>query len=179
MKKVVLDLCSGSCEWSRPYLEAGYQVECIDLPIDVRLLEFPGRVHGILAAPPCNVFAVSGNRWSRTDDDYRAALSIVDACLRLVTVCRPIWWALENPVGTLHRWLGPPVLRFDPCDFGDPYSKRTCVWGDFTFPLENPVEPVLGSFMHMGLAGNKGSSGPARRAITPAGFARAFFEANP
>lgn len=176
----ILDLCSGSGEWSRPYVEAGYRVIRVDLPTDVRVdFEYPGRVRGILAAPPCNVFAVSGNRWPRTHEDYRTALAIVDACLRLVAVCRPLWWALENPVGTLHRWLGPPVMRFDPCDFGDPYTKRTCLWGDFGPPEQTPVEPVNGSFMHTGLAGNKEGSGPARRAVTPAGFARAFFEANP
>jgi hypothetical protein len=173
--RVILDLCSGSGEWSRPYREAGYQVVTIDLPTDVRLLPFPGPVHGILAAPPCNRFALSGNRWPKTEDDYREALSVVDACLRLVAVCRPAWWALENPVGTLCRWLGPPALRFDPCEHGDPYTKRTCLWGSFTAPGRQPVEAALGSHMH-GMPDSNGRA--ARRAITPPGFARAFFEAN-
>lgn len=51
----ILDLCSGSGEWSRPYREAGYDVIQVDVKDgqDVRLLEvLPYPVRGILAAPP-------------------------------------------------------------------------------------------------------------------------------
>jgi len=142
----------------------------------VRLYEYPGRVRGILAAPPCTVFAGSGARWPRTEDDYRQALSVVDACLRLVAVCRPAWWALENPVGKLRRWLGPWRMTFQPNEYGDPYTKRTCLWGDFIEPTRTPVEATAGSAMH------RLPPGPERaalRSVTPAGFARAFMEANP
>jgi hypothetical protein len=69
---------------------------------DVRLFELPKKpVHGILAAPPCTVFANSGARWPRTDDDMREGLSVVDACLRIVVATKPLWWVLENPAGKL------------------------------------------------------------------------------
>jgi hypothetical protein len=102
------------------------------------------------------------------------ALSVVDACLRLVLTCNPAWWALENPVGTLPRWLGPPIFYFDPCDYGDPYTKRTALWGRFNRPTGDPVPPTEGSKMHL-----MSSTAKAERAITPPGFARAFYEANP
>lgn len=180
--RIILSLCDRSGEWPRPYREAGYTVIQVDIQHgqDVRLLPYAGRVHGILAAPPCTVFAASGARWKRSDDDLRNALAVVDACLRCVAVCRPRWWALENPIGKLNRWLGLPSFRFDPCDYGDPYTKRTNLWGDFTPPLplmiggDQSVPPTEGSKMH-----RMSSSAKATRSVTPAGFARAFFTANP
>jgi hypothetical protein len=179
---MILDLCGGSGSWSQPYRDAGYRVEVVDLRdgADVRFFEPPGfGVHGVLAAPPCTVFASSGARWPRTDGEMAAALALVDACLRIIVVTRPRWWALENPVGKLGRWLGKPRMYFDPFEFGDPYTKRTCIWGEFSVP--RPVErtwtePVEGSRMH------RMPPGPERaalRSVTPAGFASAFFEANP
>lgn len=176
MPRIILDLCGGTGAWSRPYVDAGYDVRLVTLPDDVRLWFHPGSVHGILAAPPCTMFASSGARWKRSEAQLCDALSVVDACLRFVVTCRPIWWALENPVGALRRWLGPPVMRFDPCDYGDPYTKRTCLWGQFTMPAKRPVVPVAKSPIHYM------SPGPARsakRSVTPAGFAQAFAEANP
>lgn len=177
----ILDLCAGSGEWSAPYVSAGYIVTRVDLRagLDVRLYQFPrGRIHGILAAPPCTVFARAGTRYWRQWDDgmVRDGLSIVDACLRIITVCKPAWWALENPSGRLQRWLGPPVLKFDPCDYGDPYTKLTYLWGSFRHPLQSPVIPSRGSFVQT-VSG--GANAAARRSVTPPGFARAFFDANP
>jgi hypothetical protein len=103
-------------------------------------------------------------------------LSVVDACLRIVTLTRPQWWVLENPVGRLRDYLGPPLHTFDPCDYGDPYTKRTQLWGQFRAPVMRPVEAVEGSKMHL-LPPSPDRA--ALRSVTPAGFARAFFEANP
>jgi len=176
---LILSLCDRTGNWSRPYEEAGYIVDRVDLADgrDVRLMEYPaGRVHGILAAPPCTMFANSGARWQRTEQEIMEALSIVDACLRLVAVCQPDWWVLENPVGKLRRYLGAPTYTFDPCDYGDPYTKRTLLWGRFTIPTIQPVYPAEGSKMHR-LPANADRANI--RSATPPGFARAFFEANP
>ena len=185
MGPLILSLCDHSGEWSRPYAEAGYDVRRVDLKSgqDVRLLEHVGEpVHGILAAPPCDHFALSGARWweAKGNQAVLDGLAVVDACLRAVAIYRPIWWALENPVGRLRRWIGPPAWSFDPCDFGDPYTKRTHLWGHFTPPCplvsrqaRQPVAATMGSMMHT-MVRDK-----AKRSITPAGFARAFFEANP
>ncbi len=178
--QLVLSLYDYSGVWSQPYRDDGYDVLQVDLELDgpdVRLMELPSRpVHGILAAPPCTMFANSGARWPRSDLDMIDALSMVDAVCRLVLVTKPAWWVIENPHGKLSRWLGPPVMTFQPNDYGDPYTKMTCLWGEFNPPVRQPVEAVLGSKMHLV------SPGPNRQAIrseTPAGFARAFFEANP
>ncbi len=177
----ILDLCSGSGAWSFPYQCAGYSVVRMDLPDDVRLAEWGDAlsVHGILAAPPCTVFASSGARWPRSEEDMLHGLSIVDACLRMVAIYQPRWWVLENPVGTLRRWLGPPRMSFNPCDYGDPYTKKTLLWGDFQAPFKiDRVEPTEGSKMHTGFGGKSDRTRSAR-SITPPAFARAFYEANP
>lgn len=180
--RTILSLCDYTGNWSRPYEEAGYRVVRVDLKNggDVRLLEFPGQIHGILAAPPCTMFASSGARWTRTDEQMIEALSVVDACLRAVAVCRPAWWALENPVGKLSRYLGPPAMRFDPWQFGrmtgDAYTKRTCLWGQFTPPVWDSTQPKEGSRMHRLPPSEKRAE---LRSATPLGFAYAFKEANP
>jgi hypothetical protein len=191
--RVILSLCDVTGVWPGPYADAGYEVRTVDILTgqDVRLMPRPAvPIHGILAAPPCTVFAASGNRWPRTPEDIAAALAVVDACLRLVAVCRPAWWCLENPRGKLSRYLGPPAMRFNPCDFGDPWTKHTCLWGHFTpprplFTTPRAVLPSLGSRMHR-MAGVRpgdsdvvAASKRTARSATPPGFARAFFEANP
>lgn len=175
---LILSLCDYTGAWSQPYADNGYEVIRIDLEHghDVRLsLPPPRPVHGILAAPPCTVFANSGARWPRSDDEMREGLSVVDACMRLVLVTRPKWWALENPVGKLRRYLGAPRLIFQPNEYGDPYTKRTCLWGEFTVPLRTPVRAREHSKMAL-LA--PGPERAALRSVTPEGFARAFFAAN-
>jgi site-specific DNA-cytosine methylase len=111
---LILSLCDHSGVWSRPYREAGYRVSCVDLQDgqDVRLMpHIDEPVHGILAAPPCDHFAVSGARWweAKGEQPLLDGLAIVDACLRAVAIYRPEWWVLENPRGRLSRYLGPPA----------------------------------------------------------------------
>lgn len=179
---IILDLCGGTGSWSKPYSDAGYDVRVVDPLVDgtdVRLMKFQEeKIHGILAAPPCTHFAGSGARWwsGKGEQPLLDGLSIVDACLRIITLCQPEWWALENPVGRLSQYLGKPRMYFNPCDYGDPYTKKTCLWGKFTAPQKNPVEPTEGSKMHLL------PPSPDRwklRSATPQGFAKAFFEANP
>lgn len=178
MSKVILDLCAGTGAWSQPYVEAGYDVRRVTLPDDVRLEPYRrGAIWGLLAAPPCTMFASSGARWPRSKNDYLHALSVVDACLRLVALHPELrWWALENPVGKLTHWLGRPVMYFHPCQYGDAYTKKTALWGRFTPLHKRPVEPVEKSPIHYA---PESANRAAIRSITPSGFATAFFQANP
>jgi hypothetical protein len=182
----ILSLCDLTGHWSRPYAEAGYRVVRVDLAEgrDVRLLHrLDEPVHGILAAPPCTHFSRAG-AWlwpAKGDAALLEGLAVVDACLRAVAIHRPVWWALENPIGRLKDYLGPPHFRFDPCDFGDPWTKRTWLWGHFTPPVplfsataRRPVAASLGD-----VTTRLSSRRTAERSATPPGFAQAFFEANP
>lgn len=179
--KIILDLCGGTGSWSKPYKDAGYDVRLVTLPEqDVRTYEPPENVYGILAAPPCTHFSGSGAMWwKEKDQDGRTLkdLEVVTACLRIIAQAQPKFWVLENPVGRLRRWLGEPVMYFNPCDFGDPYTKKTCLWGKFNQPVKNPVEPTMGSYTHTHFGG-KSERTKRLRSITPAGFAQAFYEAN-
>ncbi len=177
----ILSLCDFTGEWSKPYRESGYHVVQIDLQRgdDVRLfhaLKHP--VRGVLAAPPCTHFAGSGAKWwaEKGNEAVLEGLSVVDACMRIIAVHRPQWWVLENPVGRLNRWIGKPRMSFNPSDYGDPYTKKTLLWGDFCEPIKTPVAPTEGSKMHRL---PPSADRAALRSVTPSGFARAFFEANP
>jgi len=173
--KIILDLCGGTGAWSRPYAEAGYDVRIITLPPDIRLCCPPISAYGILAAPPCTKLASSGARWWKGEDELLNALSIVDACFRFVAICNPVFWCLENPVGRLSRFIGKPVMYFDPCDYGDPYTKKTCLWGKFNIPKKNPVEPEnKNRIWNASPSGHRGRL----RSITSRSFAIAFFKAN-
>lgn len=185
--RTILSLCDYSGVWSQPYVDAGYDVRRYDLQHgqDIRLLKFPGKVHGILAAPPCTKFCRPGARlWTEWGDDgLREGLSVVDACLRMVAVCRPKWWALENPPGRLDDYLGEPALSWHPWEYGDPWTKHTYLWGRFTPPVRTPVKPEeYPEDLPPGRrdrTSRMSSSAKNERSETPAGFARAFFLSNP
>lgn len=187
--RTIISLCDRTGVWSGPYARAGYTVRRYDLTEghDVRLLEAPqGEVWGIIAQPPCTHLAGSGARWweAKGEEALLEALAVVDACLRLVAVCQPRWWVLENPVGRLSRYLGAPAMTFNPNEYAgwasepesEAYTKRTCLWGSFRAPQKRHRPAVLGSLMHRLPPSEDRAS---IRSITPSGFARAFFEANP
>jgi hypothetical protein len=156
----------------------------------------PGDVHGILMAPPCTDFSVSGAQyWPAKDDDGRtkASMAIVESCLAIVRYFKPVWWVLENPVGRLPelfpRALGNPRMYFDPWEYAgwwdkpdeEAYTKKTGLWGTFNHRLERrPVPPVRvcsqGSWVQK--LGGKSERTKELRSLTPIGFARAFYAAN-
>lgn len=170
-------------------MQAGYDVRLITLPnFDVREYYLPKTVYGILAAPPCTHFTNSGAQyWKRKDQDGRtlADTQIITHCLRIIATTSPKFWAMENPTGRFGKWMGKPQLVFNPCDFGDPYTKRTCIWGRFNIPEKNPVEPEFVyasngdrySKIHMSTGGTSART-KELRSTTPTGFAKAFFEVN-
>lgn len=183
MSRLILDLCGGTGAWSRPYAEAGYDVRLVTLPEhDVRTYQPPLNVHGILAAPPCTEFAVSGARWWKTKPERLLwdAISIWAACRDIITAATPKWWALENPVGRLRKWAGPPAWTYQPWEYGDNQFKRTLIWGTAKRPLpsvwaEPPRTKANQRVWRLGPSFNRA----ILRSVTPPGFARAFFEANP
>jgi hypothetical protein len=185
---VILDLCGGTGAWSQSYREAGYDVRLVTLPEhDVRSYVPPPHVHGVLAAPPCTEFARVGARWwpNKSPALLVEAVDVVRACLRIIGQVNPSWWALENPIGRLADCvpeLGPPRWKGDPCDFGDPWTKRIWLWGHFAPPFYRPVRPLFHPTQpprRRDRTSMLSSKQREERSRTSAAFARAFFEANP
>jgi len=195
--KIILDLCGGTGAWSRPYAEAGYDVRLITLPeFDVCNFRPPENVYGILAAPPCREFSLAkGNR----PRNLQAGMKIVTACLQIIWLCRcrdkTKFWAMENPVGLLRQFLGMPYYTFEQWQFGEFLIKRTDIFGYFKKPVPTVKTKTL---EEMTIRYPKGKTNNRRwakprcpkeyknleltrsdlRAITPSGFAKAFFKVN-
>jgi hypothetical protein len=193
---IVLSLCDRSCVAVMPWAEAGYQCIAVDLrpqpnieTVACNVLDYlppRGNYAMVFAWPPCTHLAVSGARWFR-----EKGLDALAEALPLVVRCRKIaeWsgapWLLENPVGTLSTYWREPDYKFHPHEYagylsepgGEAYTKKTCLWtgGGFVMPEMRSVPAVKGSQMHLL------PPSPDRadlRSVTPAGFARAVFEAN-
>jgi hypothetical protein len=183
--KIILDLCGGTGAWSKPYADAGYDVRVITLP-EQDVIDYipPANVYGILAAPPCEMFSIA-RQTAATPRDFIKGMGPVNACIRIAATIQPRFFALENPRGLLSKWLGKPNYTFQPWHFGDPKTKHTGLWGYFNYPkpIYHNIRDVmteeqikLAKSNSLPLSG-KGSV-KERRAITPPGFAQAFFEAN-
>jgi len=192
--RVILSLFDLTGNWARPFADAGYDVRVFDLQNGADIRDFSvewfadnmpdiASVDGILIACPCTDFAGSGARWWKqkdADGQTEASKELVFQALRTVEFWRPRFWALENPVGRIEELTGLPPARysFQPNDFGDPYTKRTLLWGKFNTDLPvAPVAPTEGSKMHSKFGGKSQRTKNAR-SETPEGFAASFFMAN-
>lgn len=178
--RIILDLCGGTGSWSKPYRDAGYDVRLVTLPEnDVRVYKPPNNVYGILAAPPCTMFSLARTR-ARHPRNFNEGMETVRACLDIIWQCREKarlqFWVLENPIEFLRQFLGKPPFVFMPFEFGDNTAKKTDLWGYFNFPhkLKNPVHSEVGNHRNS----KNYPRCPIKRAITPQGFAKAFFGAN-
>lgn len=197
MFRTILSLCDYSGVWSKPYRDAGYDVIQIDLKHGMDAILYPSPpsntsrfssqledirqhkpIHGVLAAPVCTALSNAGAKHPRTDEELREALALVDACIRIAWAFNPAWWALENPVGKLNKWLGEPAMRFQPNEYGDPYTKKTQLWGDFNTDLPKNIVPAHEGSKMWARYGGKSERTKELRSMTPPGFAQAFFEAN-
>ena len=196
--KTILSLFDSTGVWSRPWLEAGFNVVQIDQKIvagdgyemDVMKVNQDwlvdnglDMVHGVLAACPCTEFAGSGARWFKikdADGRTKKAAQLVNHTLAIIEYLQPDgFWAIENPIGRLKQQTEIPLerLQFQPHNYGDPYTKRTQIYGSFDAKLPQAnVEPTEGSFS-WNLSGNRENS-KAERSKTFEGFAYAFFAAN-
>ncbi len=210
---VIFSLFDRTGEWSKPYRDAGYDVRTYDIENGDDLLEFfpvadiieareaGKRIVGVLSAPPCTSFAVSGARWWEDQHDKKSqamvekkygfaasryfntpldyANTLVKTVELFVETANPEFYVMENPVGRIaeQNQLPDATLVFDPNNFGDPYTKKTLMWGEFNpnLPTAN-IEPTEGSKIH-DLRGDDPLQ-KLERSITPEGFSYAFFMAN-
>jgi len=200
MTPTIISLCDLTGTMVKPWAEAGYTCYCVDVQHSIRkpkVVSYPdgGSIHFVwgdvrtwtpppghdikfvAAFPPCTDVAVSGARDFKTKGLSKLidALELFNACLHAAWSGAP--YCVENPVGVLSSHVRKPDHTFNPCDYGDPYTKLTCLWtgNGFVMPPKSPVEPTEGSKMHLM------TPGPERanlRSATPEGFANAVFQSN-
>ena len=195
--KIILDLCGGTGAWSNPYADNGYIVYNITLPyydlLDEKVVNFCIGLnpYGILFACPCDIWSIAGVRFwkSRTSDEVFMHSKILVKGLRVIYNTNPVFWCLENPIGKMKEFMGGPEYKFNPFNFGDPYTIKTYLWGKFNIPMfPLGIEPkIINPVEHTGSNSTKkqtpiswisGKNRKERRAITPPGFAQTFYEAN-
>lgn len=187
-----------------PWVEAGYECWVVDLQHPVAYetggITTEGRLHKVhadlsrtwlppiarsdiafafaFAFPPCDHLSVSGARWF-VGKGLRRLSSSINLFATAAEFCE--WtqapYGIENPVSTISTYWRKPDHSFDPCDYGDPYTKKTLLWtgGGFVMPPKNRVEPTEGSKMHLL---PPSADRHNLRSATPPGFARAVFESN-
>jgi hypothetical protein len=192
--RIVISCFDRSTNMVKPWAEAGYLCYCVDLQhpagetrdgnivrVGADMRDWlPPRGEVVFAAffPPCTDVAVSGARWFKDKGlgGLIQALQLFDVSVKLAEWCGAPY-LIENPVSTVSSYWRRPDHSFDPCDYGDPYTKKTCLWtgGGFRMPKKQRVEPTEGSKMHL-MAPSPDRAD--RRSETPMGFARAVFEAN-
>lgn len=153
-------------------------------------------VYGILAAPTCTMFSLARTT-ARTPRNLAEGMRLVEKCLKVIWYCREQpdsslkFWALENPLGLLRQFLGKPYFTFSPEQFGENYTKKTDLWGYFNIPKGKPYRlnqdeqlrsirnnRVLPDLPEGYVLPDGWNRQAARRSMTSAKFAEAFFKAN-
>ena len=193
-KGVMISCFDKSGNMAKPWAEAGYLCYCVDIQhepgekrvgnivwVGADMMDWmPPRSDVAFAAffPPCTDVAVSGARWFKDKGlgSLIQALTLFDRSVRLAEWCGAPYM-IENPVSTVATYWRKSDHQFDPCDYGDPYTKRTHLWtgGGFVMPERTPVLALEGSKMHrLPPSADRADL----RSETPVGFARAVFAAN-
>lgn len=133
-----IDLCCGLGGWTEGLLQEGWSVVGFDLvrpktfPTGAQFVQqdvqtisgapFRGRVHLIVASPPCTEFSQCWSFARHRTPDPEAGLVLVRHCFRIARECGAPF-VLENVAGA-RRWLadefGPPAWHVGPYYF----------WGD-------------------------------------------------
>lgn len=202
-ERLIISIYDYTGNWVQDYISAGYPVMLWDKKVEGDILEGFSwllmqieatglDVYGLLAACPCTDFAVSGARWFAEKDKPKSgfepfdnttelSIALVEIVLHMVDLIKPKgFWVIENPVGRIET-LVPAIkpfrrMSFQPLDFGDPYTKKTILWGEFNDKLvKKPALNLYGSMMHNLWPSD---SRAELRSTTPRGFSKAFFNAN-
>lgn len=218
--RLIVSIYDYSGQWPADYIAAGYPVILWDYKKEGCILQKFNRLYGeildaveagfipwgLMGAPPCTDVSNAGAQYWPTKDSAQApepyapwtqteyAKSMIEIFLHLVHLFPWTWWTMENPPGRLEKLVPEAApfrkMLFNPFDYGDPYPKKTILWGEFNTDLcKLPVKPVTVTQTTNGRAyqtsemmyktGGKSERTKTVRSNTPRGFAKAFFTANP
>lgn len=138
MKKIILHLCADIGSDSLFYQkDPNYEVIKVGKDIGVENFLPPKNVYGIIANPVCTEFTVV--KGFHKEGNYEEGMFLVNHCLRIIEECKKDgnlkFWVIENPAtGRLKRFLGEPKYKYEPWEYGSPYTKKTALWGEFNIP---------------------------------------------
>lgn len=212
MKKIILHACSKHGSDSHYYdLDPNYTV--IKIGIDIGVQNFSPSpniiVHGFIGNPVCTKFTmVSGV--VRTKEELDEGMFLVNECLRIKDECEALgglkFWVIENPAaGMLHTRIDKPKHKYQPWQYGSPWTKNTALWGVFNMPeptVKNRSDTVLREGIYIRPRDTMPSLAILHksaiqfmpeydwlkddihcdsdlRSLCSDGFAKAFYEANP
>ena len=83
----------------------------------------------LIAFPPCTHLAVSGARWfkeKQQDGRQKEAINFFLWLAQKGDIIDKV--AIENPIGIMSKLYRKPDQIIQPWQFGDPYTKTTCLW---------------------------------------------------
>lgn len=199
-KKYVVSLCDKSGVAVKPWAEAGYTCYCVDVQHSIRKERVEGNIHYVwgdvrtwsppahvagniamvMAFPPCTHVAVSGARDFRTKGTalLRDSLEMFSACEHAARWCGAPYF-IENPVGKFSDHMDKPTHTFQPWQYGDNWTKLTCLWTGNGFVMPEPYvserpEDVQDLIWKMPPSKDRADM----RSLTPQGFANAVYKKN-
>ena len=179
----VISLCDKTGNMVKPWADAGFICWCVDVQHSIRKTKVDGNIRFVwgdirtwvppvevrrnlrilFAFPPCTHVAVSGAR----DSDYSR---VFDPCCYMI----------ENPVGKFSDHMGKPNHTFQPWNYGENYTKLTCLWtgNGFVMPPKKTIDKpdCVDGLMIRDLSPSKERQD--LRSITPVKFAEAVFDSN-
>lgn len=152
----VLIACEESQEVCKAFRELGHEAYSCDLQecsgghpewhLQVDALEMlKMRWDLIIAHPPCTYISNAGARWlyaggKLNEDRYLKGLDGKAFFMRFLEAdCQRI--AVENPIPSSIYGLPPCTQIIQPYEYGEPWSKKTCLWLKGLTPLK-PTEYV-------------------------------------
>jgi hypothetical protein len=203
---IVVSLYDKTGAMCRPWAEAGYECFAYDIAHDLPRMERVGAgfimfvpfdlmhrapapskdIAAVFAFPPCTHLAVSGARWFKGKGLRALADSIhMFATAADFAEASGAPYLIENPVSTISTYWRKPDHTFHPWHYTgfeltDHYTKKTLLWTGGGFVMPEPfIAPGLDSKPDNRIHAAPPSDDRADfRSATPAGFARAVFEAN-
>ena len=185
-----------STKMVEPWAEAGYTCYCIDIEhpdgetregniikVGADILKWNPPTNDVKISfffPPCTDIAVSGARWFK-DKGLGALIDALVLFKRAVDLSYKMDtpYMIENPVSTVSSYWREPNYTFQPWQYGDMYTKKTCLWTGNFFKMPKPIytkrpKEVTDKIHKMPPSLDRAY----KRSITPSGFARAVYESN-
>lgn len=200
---LVVSLCDRTGIMVRPWAELGYECICVDVqhrPMrksrveqvgiqggtityqwgDVRTWFPPRRPAIVFAFPPCTHVTGANAR-----DFVMKGTALLRDSLELFSACYSagMWsgspFMVENPVGKFSDHMRKPDYYFQPWEYGDLWTKKTCIWAGngFVMPPAVHAQPPEGTEQKIWMMSPSEERGDLR-SETPPAFARAVFMAN-